>query len=796
MNSAKNTNLMIVESPSKCKTLKNFLGDSFAVLACYGHVRDLPSKKNAVEPDNNFQTKFIDIERNQKHIREIIKAVKQAKNIYLATDPDREGEAISSHIVDILAEKNLTKDKAIHRISFNEINKGAVQEALEHPRELSRELIEAQKTRRILDHLVGFNLSPLLWKKIHQGLSAGRVQSPSLRLIVEREEEIEKFITQEYWLISALCNEQKLVANLTHFNNEKLTKFSIGNQKQADETRQQISADCNNVLTVGERTSTERKLRPQPPYMTSTLLQDAANKLGFDQRRTMRVAQRLYEGVDINSSSTSLITYMRTDSLSLSKLTLEAIRQTIGKTYDAAYLADKPRYYKNKSKNTQEAHEAIRPNNPHLIPSQVKGKIGNDEWKLYALIWSRAVGSQMTDSITVNEKLHLDASDKHKFQLSVSRIVFDGHLKAREQMHGFSAAKDTTSARADLPNLDVGQTLKLSELKAEQKFTKPPARYNVASLVETLDKHGIGRPSTYASIVSILESRGYVTVKDKSFHPTETGIVVNQFLTKHFEDYVDYAFTSNLEAKLDDIANGRQDWLATLQGFWVPFHQLVEEKNQSVQRNQSINERVLGVDPESGRTISVRIGRYGSYAQIGVKEDEDKPRFAPLPPNIKLSEIDLEGALHLFELPRKLGETEDAQPILVAIGRFGPYVRFGDRFAALASEDDPYTIDLPRALELIEKRKELDRKRTVKSFDGEEIRVMRSRFGFTIAYGQKKKNLPKDYDVDKLTKSQCLELLETEKSSNSGKKKSARSSKRTTSQARKPVSRSRSVNTA
>ena len=785
--------LMVVESPSKCKTLKKFLGARFDVMASYGHVRDLPTKRGAVNPEDGFSASYVEIERNARHMREIASKMKNADVLYLATDPDREGEAIAGHVAEILNEKKLLKNKEVYRVAFSEINETAVRHAINNPRHLSDSLIEAQRARRILDHLVGFNLSPLLWKKIHSGLSAGRVQSPALRLIVEREKEIEVFVQREYWTVDALCqhkNDDGITARLIEFNGEKLDKFAIDSEKSAENVRQTITTDSAGVLTVNERSTSTRKLKPPPPFTTSTLLQDAANRLGFDQRRTMRVAQRLYEGIDIGGSPTSLITYMRTDSFNISTQAVERIRKTAVNKYGTKAIPEKARYYRSKSKNSQEAHEAVRPNDPAVLPSQLAGRIDGDELKLYALIWARAMASQMTDAVSEINKILLKAGKNHIFSLSGSRIIFQGHLATNdERRHAHvvrSGGGGKDGEQNTLPDLPEGATLALNEINTEQHFTKPPPRYTVASLVEALDNYGIGRPSTYASIVSILEQRNYMEVQGKNFLPTEMGITVNRFLVEHFERYVDYEFTAKLENQLDSIANGEAKWQVFLESFWRPFDELVKEKTDSVKRQDSIGERVLGPDPKTGRTVSVRIGRYGPYAQIGVKEDEDKPKFASLPPGAKLADFDLAKALQLFVLPRTIGKTAKGEDITAAVGRFGPYIRFGDRFAAMEAEDDPYTVDLERANALISKRIELDRKRTILSFDDETIRVMKSRFGFTIVKGISKKNLPKDYDVEQLTKSSCLELLESE--AKTSKKAGAKSTTRAKTGARAKTS--------
>ena len=787
--------LMVVESPSKCKTLKKFLGSSFDVMASYGHVRDLSKGNKAVNPDEGFAANYVDIERNIKHMNAIASKMRKANVLYLATDPDREGEAIAGHVAEILNEKNLLNDKVVYRVSFNEISESAVKDAIQNPRQLDASLIEAQRARRILDCLVGFNLSPLLWKKVHSGLSAGRVQSPALRMIVEREEEIRRFVVEEYWTIDALCahNKEELRAKLVRYAGKKVEKFSFGNETDAMAAVERIKQDSAGKVRVGERTVSTRQLRPPPPYITSTLLQDASNRLGFDQRRTMSVAQRLYEGISVGGTQTSLITYMRTDSTRLSTQAIGHIRSLIKRSYSDKHLPNAPRYYKSKSKNSQEAHEAIRPNDPSLLPSRLNGLIGGDELRLYTLVWARAIASQMTNAVSETNRIKLLAGQDHELQLTGSRIIFDGFMAVNEerQFAHKTRSKNAAGEVENLPDLPEGSVLALRQLLPEQHFTKPPPRYSVATLVEALENNGIGRPSTYATIVGILEQRGYVEVRERSFHPTDTGMVVNSFLVEHFKRYVDYDFTAQLEASLDNIANGDAKWQEFLHSFWIPFKDLVEDKSNSVKRGGNGTVRNLGEDPKSGLPVSVRIGRYGPFVQIGSREDEEKPRFASLPNGMRMDDIDLPGALSLFRLPRHLGHTEKGEDITVAIGRYGPYVQFGDRYATLDQDDDPYTIELDRAQILIARRIERDRERTVKSFDDEKIRVMRSRFGFTVVMGTKRANLPKEFDVDGLSREGCLELLKKNgnKGNGNGRKTGKSPSRPSTTKARKAAGR-------
>ncbi|WP_412852028.1 DNA topoisomerase I [Ectothiorhodospira shaposhnikovii] len=752
-------NLVIVESPAKAKTIKKYLGSDFEVLASYGHVRDLVPKEGAVDPDHDFRMHYQVIDRNEKHVESIARALKKADRLILATDPDREGEAISWHLHELLRERGLLDNKTTERVVFHEITQRAVRDAIEHPRELSNDLINAQQARRALDYLVGFNLSPLLWKKIKRGLSAGRVQSPALRMIVEREEEIERFITREYWTLDALAakDESPFTARLQIYGGRKLEQFDINNEADADQARQTLLAAAQGRLRVAKVEKKQRRRNPAPPFTTSTLQQEAVRKLGFSASRAMRVAQQLYEGIDLGSGPIGLITYMRTDSFTLANEAVEEIRGLIAQRYGRDKVPGSPRQYKTKSKNAQEAHEAIRPTSVLRLPEEVKGHLTTDQFKLYDLIWKRTVACQMIHATLDTVAADLEAgSAEHIFRATGSSVRDPGFMAVyREDQDDAPVENDERL----LPELQEGEQVTLNDVQADQHFTEPPPRYSEASLVKALEEHGIGRPSTYASIISTLMQREYAELVNRRFVPTDIGRIVNTFLTQHFTQYVDYDFTARLEDELDEISRGEKDWIPVMEGFWSRFHEQVKEKDASVTREEAVQAREIGTDPKSGRPVSVRMGRYGPFVQIGTKEDEEKPRFAGLRPGQKMDSITLDEALALFQLPRELGETPEGEPVSVNIGRFGPYVKFGSRYASLKKEDDPYTIELSRALELVAEKKEADANRFIQVFEEAGIQVLNGRYGPYITDGNKNARIPKDEDPKALTLEQCRTLL-------------------------------------
>ncbi len=563
-------NLLIVESPSKAKTLKKYLGRGFDIVASYGHVRDLVAKEGAVDTDSNFEMQYGLVERNKKHVDTITKAVAKAKNIYLATDPDREGEAIAWHLSEILKQKKLLKDRKLHRVVFYEITESSVKEAVQNPRNISMPLVNAQQARRALDHLVGFNLSPILWRKIGRSLSAGRVQSPALRLIVEREQEIENFDSREYWTIhlDSHKGKQPFSARLYEYQGKKVEQFSFESETAQKNVVAEIKKSANGNVTV---TRVERKPRtrhPAAPFITSTLQQEAVRKLGMTSRTTMSTAQQLYEGVDTGGTTVGLITYMRTDSVVLANEAVHEIRDYIGKNFDAEYLPKSVVGYKNRSKNAQEAHEAIRPTSIFRTPASVRQYLRPDQAALYEMIWKRTLACQMTAARFDTTSVDLEAGNADTiFRATGQILVFPGFIAV------YTEGADDIEQESDakLPVLKENEKLRVDKLYGEQHFTQPPPRYTEASLVKTLEEYGIGRPSTYANIISTLQDRGYAVLEKKRFTPSNVGRLVTGFLTSHFNHYLDYRFTANLEAELDEISNGALDWISVMEEFWSSF---------------------------------------------------------------------------------------------------------------------------------------------------------------------------------------------------------------------------------
>ena len=606
-------NLVIVESPAKAKTINKYLGKDFKVLASYGHVRDLIPKEGAVDTEHEFAMKYQVIEKNDRHVKAISTALKGADALYLATDPDREGEAISWHLYELLKSRRHLKDKQVHRVVFNEITKKAIQEAISNPRDLSMDLVNAQQARRALDYLVGFNLSPLLWKKIRRGLSAGRVQSPALRLIVEREEEIEAFKTREYWTIEAdlLKEKQPFSAKLTQLDGEKLSQFSITDGEPAAAAERKLLAAANGSLKVVEIQKKQRKRNPAAPFTTSTLQQEAARKLGFTAQRTMRTAQQLYEGIDTGSGAVGLISYMRTDSVNLADEALQEIREYIRSQFDSSHLPAKARMYKTKAKNAQEAHEAIRPTSVMRTADELKGHLTKDQLRLYELIWKRTVACQMIHATINTVSANLACGEGNLFRATGSTVANPGFMAV--YMEGVDDAKKGEDDEKLLPPLVEGEEIPLQGIRSEQHFTEPPPRYSEASLVKTLEEHGIGRPSTYASIISTLQERGYAEIESKRFHPTDVGRVVNRFLTNYFTTYVDYDFTARLEDELDAVSRGEEDWIPLLKQFWSPFKERIDHTQETVKRSDVTHEALEEACPQCGKPLSIRLGRHGRF---------------------------------------------------------------------------------------------------------------------------------------------------------------------------------------
>ncbi len=757
-------NLLIVESPAKASTIKKYLGGDFEVLASYGHVRDLQAKEGAVDPEHDFAMRYEIIDRNTKHVDAIAKAMKKADALFLATDLDREGEAISWHLIELLRERKVLNGKDVYRVVFHEITPRAIKEAVANPRHIAMELVNAQQARRALDYLVGFNLSPLLWKKIKPGLSAGRVQSPALRMICEREDEIEKFKPREYWTVEADAESAGagFIAKLVEFEGEKIKQFTVTDGEHAHRIQAGLLKaageagvkDGAGELVVRKIERKQRKRHPAPPFITSTLQQEAVRKLGFTAQRAMRIAQQLYEGIDVGTGSEGLITYMRTDSLNLAREAVDEIRHYIHDRFGANELPAKPHHYRTKSKNAQEAHEAIRPTSIAREPASLKGHLSAEQLKLYELIWKRTLACQMIPATIDMVAADLACGERGLFRANGTSVANPGFMAVYAE-----STDDQPADERMLPPLSEGQTVKLRGIRADQHFTEPPPRYSEASLVKSLEEYGIGRPSTYASIISTLLSREYVELDKKRFRPTDIGRIVNNFLTGHFASYVDYDFTARLEDELDAVSRGEKDWVPLLRDFWGPFSATVQDKETNVSRKEATQARMLGTDPKSGKPVWARMGRFGPYVAIGDPEAEDKPQFYGLKRGQRMDTITLEEALALTRLPRQLGHTADGVAVSANIGRFGPYVRYGDKYVSLKEGDDPYTVTMDRALVLIEEKKQADAAREIKIFADSKVRVLNGRYGPYVTDGTKNARVPKDRDPHSLTREECDALL-------------------------------------
>jgi DNA topoisomerase-1 len=770
--------LVIVESPAKAKTIEKYLGKDYKVLASYGHVRDLIEKDGAVDPEHGYAMKYAVAEDKEKYVNAITAALKKADSLFLATDPDREGEAISWHLLEILKERGLLEGKPVHRVVFYEITERAIREAIEHPRDVSGSLVNAQQARRALDHLLGFKLSPLLWKKISPKLSAGRVQSPALRMIVEREEAIEAFRSEEYWSIGADVGQAPaaFAARLVEyagrkvidtFNRDKPEPFTFRNADEATSARTALEAAAGGQLRVSSVERSQRRRRPAPPFTTSTLQQEASRKLGFRARNTMSVAQKLYEGIAVGEGTVGLISYMRTDSVGLASEAIEDIRGYITQRYGKASLPERPNVYTTKSKNAQEAHEGIRPTSIRRTPEELKAYLSDEQLKLYTLIWRRTVASQMEpavyDQLTV-ELVPAATPATGRFRASGSTLVSKGFMEVYLEDQDDKADDD---ADVKLPAVNEGQVLALAAITPEQHFTQPPPRFTEASLVKALEERGIGRPSTYASILSTLNTRQYVEMDGRALKPTDGGRVVAGFLTDNFTRYVDYDFTAHMEDELDEISRGERDWVPVLDEFWRPFAVLLKQTEEGVSREEAAQVRDLGKDPASGKPLSARFGKYGSFIQIGTKDDEDKPKFAGLRPGQSMFTISREAALELFKLPRKVGVTADGHAVAANIGRFGPYVQYEARDGAgklqkkyvSLKEHDPYKVTLDEALALIREKDEADANRLIRDFPEAGVQVLRGRFGPYITDKERNARVPKDRPPETLTLEECQALL-------------------------------------
>jgi DNA topoisomerase-1 len=827
------TNLLIVESPAKAKTLQKYLGKDFQILASYGHVRDLVPKTGAVDPEHDFAMKYETIARNSKHMDAIAKAAATANNIYLAPDPDREGEAIAWHISELLKAKRGMKGKNLQRVVFYEITQSAVREAVAHPREISQPLVNAQQARRALDYLVGFNLSPLLWRKIRPGLSAGRVQSPALRMIVERELEIEAFKSQEYWTVHLDTNKdlQPFTAKLFQFQGKKLEQLSISSQAEYDAIQARLT-DAKLPPKVVRVDKKAKQRHAAAPFTTSTLQQEAVRKLGMTADRTMRTAQSLYEGVDIGGQgegqTVGLISYMRTDSVSLAKEAVQEIRDYIRDNYSSEYLPSTQPAFKSKTKNAQESHEAIRPTSILRTPDSIRNYLTADQARLYEMIWKRTLACQMSparfDTVSVDIRL---GGDTTLFRANGQVLVFPGFIGV--YMEDVDDATEEEGGK--LPPLAEGDVLPIDKLYGEQHFTQPPPRYSEASLVKSLEEYGIGRPSTYATIISTLQAREYAILDKKRFMPTDVGRVVTRFLTDHFTRYVDYGFTAHLEDELDEVSEGKRDWIGVMDEFWKGFSSLVKEKadidrpmeligeacpecgkplakklsrygsfisctnypeckykrSLSGESQDDASARVeLGAHPDTSQPVLLLRGPYGHYVQLGetVKEDKVKPKRVSWPKEMPLEQADLPSALKLLALPRELGmHPVTGKKVIVNIGRFGPYIGHDGKFKSIPRSDSIFDISLERAVELLAQARDgatVLRVLGDHPDDNASIEICSGRYGPYVRHGKVNATLPKGISPDDITLEEALELIAAKVAKGPvAKKTAARTGKKT-----------------
>jgi len=773
-------NLVIVESPAKAKTIEKFLGKEFLVKSSMGHIRDLEKKDFGIDIQNNFKPKYVISPDKRKIVTDLKKLAKEAETVWLASDEDREGEAIAWHLKEVL---QLDPEKT-KRIVFHEITEEAIRHAIKNPRDLDQNLVNAQQARRILDRIVGFEVSPVLWKKVKPALSAGRVQSVAVRLIVEREREIIDFIPVSSYRVSAVFIVEDEHGKTSELKAELPKRF-----KNKEEAAAFLEKCKNAEFTVSDIVKKPGKRSPAPPFTTSTLQQEASRKLGFSVSQTMTVAQRLYEA--------GKITYMRTDSVNLSNLAIHTAKKKIIEWLGEKYV--KPRKFKTRSKSAQEAHEAIRPT--YLNQEKTDGT--SSEKKIYDLIWKRTIASQMQDAILERTTVTIEVSTvSEQFQASGKVLIFDGFLKVYREGTDDENRNSSGKGQDLLPPIRIGDTLDVSDIEASEKYTQKPPRYTEASLVKRLEELGIGRPSTYAPTITTIQNRGYIVKEDRpgiqrkytvltlhkketteqekteiagaekgKLFPTDIGMVVNDFLIKYFNRIMDYHFTAKVEKEFDDIAVGKQEWDKMISNFYQPFHQKVRSTLENSERSKG--ERILGVDPESGNQVSVKIGRYGPITQMGetTNSNDKKPRFASLQPGQHLETITLEEALELFKLPRELGEFENKK-VIVGIGRFGPYVKHNNKFVSLSKDDDPLTIPLPKAIELIKMKREKEKKAIIRTFEQKpELKIMQGRWGPYISYKKKNYKISKSKNPEKLNLTDCLEIIEKTPKTKKRKKK-------------------------
>ncbi|MCZ2328293.1 type I DNA topoisomerase [Bartonella sp. F02] len=855
--------IVIVESPAKAKTINKYLGSQYKVMASFGHVRDLSAKNGSVLPDEDFSIKWDIDTASEKRLNEIAKAVKEADSLILATDPDREGEAISWHILDILNQKKVLGDKPVKRVVFNAITKQSVLHAMSNPRDIDLALVDAYLARRALDYLVGFTLSPVLWRKLPGARSAGRVQSVALRIICDRESEIERFIKEDYWSITTYLKTLQnngFHARLTAFNNKKLGKLDIQSQEQAENIRLMLDKAEYSTLSIEAKPT---KRNPSPPFTTSTLQQAASSKLGFSASRTMQIAQRLYEGIEINGETTGLITYMRTDGVRMASEAIDSARKVITNSFGHHYIPEKPRIYSTKAKNAQEAHEAIRPTDFERNPNQIRDFLDSDQAKLYELIWKRAIASQMSSAEIERTTVEIEArQDQNQANLRATGSVvrFDGFISAyTDQRNEDNNEEDETT---NLPKINVGETLIKEKVEAIQHSTEPPPRYSEASLIKKLEDLGIGRPSTYASTLATLSDRGYITTDKRKLIPDAKGRIVTAFLENFFNRYVEYSFTADLEEKLDLISDGKLSWKNVLRDFWDGFNAAITniqelritnvldilnetlaplifpmredgsdirscplcangqlslklgrygafvgcsnypeckytrqlgsdtgENSETIRNDEPI---VLGVDPETGKDISLRNGRFGPYVQLG--EGKESKRVG-LPKKWKLENVDFNKALALLALPREVGiHPETNKIITAAIGRYGPYLAHDGAYTTLSDVDEVFDIGINRAVTVLAEKNNTKNKREkttqppLKTLgdhpEGGIITVRDGRYGPYVNWEKINATLPKDKDPMDVTLSEALELISAKASTKKVTPKKKKTPKKTSAKAK------------
>jgi DNA topoisomerase-1 len=846
--------VVVVESPAKAKTINKYLGRDYHVLASFGHVRDLPSKDGSVQPEHDFLMNWEVEGRGQKQLKEIADAVKDAELLILATDPDREGEAISWHIIEALKAKRGLGKLAFERVAFNEITKRAVLDAISNPRKIDQELVDAYLARRALDYLVGFTLSPILWRKLPGSRSAGRVQSVALRIICEREAEIEAFKPREFWSIEAIFTApdgSTVTARLTHLDGKKLDKFDLGDEASAHAAAAKVRAGAPFKVATVERKQVKR--HPFPPFTTSTLQQEASRKLGFGATHTMRIAQRLYEGVDIDGETVGIITYMRTDGVTLSQDAIEASRKLISEQYGNEFLPGSPRIYKSTAKNAQEAHEAIRPTDLFRRPDRIRRLLRDDEAALYDLIWKRTIASQMESAELDQVAIDIEAADKKSMLRTTGSVVkFAGFLTLYQEDRDDPSGEDEDSG-GRLPDLKVNDALKSGPVKPEQHFTQPPPRFSEASIIKRLEELGIGRPSTYTSILQTLEDRNYVRLEKKRLIPEDRGRIVTAFLTNFFDRYVEYGFTADLEEKLDDISGGRAQWKDVLRDFWMDFSRLHQPANDQDDKMPSMDDAIsfldsgigkrsvvidvlndalaphffppandgrdtricpacktgqlgiklakngafigcsnypecrytrplavangeeseqvgpleLGIDPKSGKKVSLRKGPYGHYVQLD-EEGDAKPKRVSLPRGVPPDQMTLELASGLLALPRVVGDhPETKKPILAGIGRFGPYLQHDGKYKSIPKDDDVLSIGLNRAVDLLAQESKGRGRNApapgkpigVNPADNQPVTLHDGRYGHYVKWGKVNATIPKGIAPDSITLEQAIGLI-------------------------------------